>query len=93
MSRMQAQSQISCKPRILKQSANSVETEIVCRGTMEGTGRAQVSWRGDNHYDGSYNFKGSMRGQPHQMSTQYTGDWVKADCGAVKPFKLPPKPR
>ncbi len=83
---------MNCTPRILKQSANSVESEIVCRGAMEGTGRSQVSWRGNDHYEESYNFKGAMRGQPHQMSTHYTGDWVKADCGTVKPFKFPAMP-
>lgn len=88
-----AQRDVNCTPRILNQTASSATTEIVCHGKMEGTGRSQISWRGNNHYEGSYNFKGSMRGQPQNISTRYTGDWVKADCGAVKPFSAMTKPR
>lgn len=82
---------IKCTPKVLNQTMNSATTEIVCHGTMEGTGRSQISWRGDSHYEGSYSFTGSMHGQPNNMSSTYTGDWVKADCGSVKPFsgKMP----
>ena len=76
----------SCTPRILTQTASSVTTEVTCHGRMEGVGRSQMSWRGDEHYEGNYSFKGSMQGRPQDMSTHYTGDFVKADCGAVKPF-------
>lgn len=99
MSQMQRQNGLTCTTRVISQSASSATSEITCHGTMEGTGRSQMSWRGDSHYDGSYNFKGTMRGQPHSVGTRYTGDWVKADCGSVKPFDprslnakaLPPK--
>jgi hypothetical protein len=80
----------NCTPHVVSQTANSITTDIVCHGTMEGTGRSQISWRGDSHYEGSYEFKGAMHGQPNQISTHYTGDFVKADCGSVKPFKAPP---
>jgi hypothetical protein len=88
--RMRAQHDENCTPHVVSQTANSITTDIVCHGTMEGTGRSQISWRGDSHYEGSYEFKGTMHGQPNQISTHYTGDFVKADCGSVKPFKAPP---
>ena len=53
---------------------------------MEGVGRSQMNWRGNEHYDGSYSFKGTTHGHAQDMSTHFTGDFVKADCGAVKPF-------
>jgi hypothetical protein len=84
--KLAAQHQVNCTPHILSQTATSATTEVVCHGAMEGTGHSQISWRGDNHYDGSYSFKGNMHGQSNDMSTQYSGDWVKSDCGAVKPF-------
>lgn len=82
---------VKCTPHVISQTANSATTEIVCHGTMEGTGRSQITWRGDSHYEGSYSFTGSMHDRPNNMSSTYTGDWVKADCGAVKPFsgKMP----
>jgi hypothetical protein len=100
MTRMQNQHGINCTPHILNETATSATTEVTCHGTMEGTGRSQISWRGDNHYEGSYSFKGSMRDHPQEYSTHYVGDWAKSDCGAVKPFSAkdipahsPPPPR
>jgi hypothetical protein len=78
--------EINCTPKILSQTASSVTTEITCHGTMEGVGRSQMNWRGNEHYEGTYSFKGNMHGHVQDMSTRYTGDFVKADCGAVKPF-------
>ena len=86
MARMQNQHGVNCTPHVVSETATSATTEITCHGTMEGTGRSQISWRGNSHYDGSYSFKGSMRGHPQDMSTKYTGDWASADCGTVKPF-------
>jgi hypothetical protein len=86
MTRMQNQHGITCTPHVISESATSATTEVTCQGTMEGTGRSQISWRGDSHYEGSYSFKGSMRGHPQEYSTHYVGDWAKSDCGAVKAF-------
>lgn len=100
VARMQSQHGVNCTPHVISETATSATTEITCHGTMEGTGRSQISWRGDSHYEGSYSFKGSMRGHPQDMSNKYTGDWAKSDCGAVKPFSpkdipahSPPPPR
>jgi hypothetical protein len=67
-----------------------MKSEVVCHGeNMDGTGHSEINWTGNEHYAGSYSFKGTMHGQPNEMSTTYKGEWVKADCGAVKPFKAP----
>ena len=76
----------NCTTKVLSQTPTSMTAEMTCRGRMEGVGRMQMSWRGNEHYEGTYNFKGMMQGRPHQMNTRYTGDFVKADCGSVKPY-------
>ena len=76
----------SCTSKVLSQTPSAVTAETTCHGRMEGVGRMQMSWRGNEHYEGTYNFKGSMRGRPQEMTSHYTGDFVKADCGAVKPY-------
>lgn len=81
----------SCDTKVLSQSAALTEAQITCHGRMDGVGHVKISWRGTDHYEGTYNFKGTMEGRPQEMSTHYTGDFVKADCGAVRPF-MPPKP-
>lgn len=78
---------VDCTPRVVRETASSVMTEITCHGGMEGVGRAQISWRGDSHYEGDYSFKGAMHGHPNEMSSHYVGEFVKSDCGAVKPFR------
>lgn len=81
----------SCTSKVLSQTPSSVTAETTCHGRMDGVGRMQMSWRGNEHYEGTYNFKGSMEGRPQEMTSHYTGDFVKADCGAVKPYtaKMP----
>jgi hypothetical protein len=78
----------SCTTKLLNQTSTSMTSEVTCHGKMEGVGRAEMSWRGNEHYEGTYSFKGSMEGRPQQISTRYTGDFVKSDCGAVKPAKV-----
>jgi hypothetical protein len=52
---------------------------------MKGHGSMQVSYTGNTHYSGKYAFQGSVEGQTQDMKSSFTGDWVKTDCGAVKP--------
>jgi hypothetical protein len=74
-----------CVSHVTSQTASSMTADMVCKnGEMQGTGHVQVSYSGDEHYSGSYAFKAD--GQPSGISSSFKGDWVKADCGSVKPF-------
>jgi hypothetical protein len=84
--RMQSEHGINCTPHVLSETGASVSTEITCHGEMEGVGHSNVSWRGDSRYEGDYSFKGVMHGHANDISTHFVGEFVKADCGAVKPF-------
>lgn len=77
-----------CKTRLVAQTAQLMRADIVCSGQMKGTGRIEITYRGAEHYAGTYSFKGTSYGSDTSMTTSFTGDWVKADCGAVKPYKL-----
>jgi len=79
----------SCDTKVLTMSPGLMESEITCHGHMNGTGHMKISWRGNEHYEGTYNFKGVMEGQPREMSSRYSGDFVQSDCGSVKPIMLP----
>ncbi|HSS15294.1 MAG TPA: DUF3617 domain-containing protein [Rhizomicrobium sp.] len=78
--------QENCTSKVLSQTSSSVTAETTCHGRMDGVGHMQMSWRGNEHYEGTYSFKGSMSGRPQEMTSHYTGDFVKADCGSVKPY-------
>ena len=77
-----------CTSHIVSQTGTAMTAEMVCNGEMKGTGRMQIVYSTPEHYAGSYNFKGMMQGHAMNTSSSFKGDWVKADCGAVKP-RLP----
>jgi len=77
--------QMNCNTKVLSQSASAMTSQTVCHGVMEGMGHSEISWSGNEHYTGSYSFKGTMHGKPNSVSNSFKGDWVKADCGSVKP--------
>jgi len=81
---------VSCDTKILSQSPGAMHTQVTCKGKVNGVGDMQIAWRGTDHYEGTYSFKGTADGRPQNMNTRYTGDFVKADCGSVKPYGPPP---
>jgi hypothetical protein len=81
---MQSQ-QMKCQNHITSQTGSSLSSESVCKGEAQGTGHLQMSWSSPGHYQGTWSFKGSVDGNPMETNSQFKADWVKADCGAVKP--------
>jgi len=81
---------VSCDTKVLSSTPTAMHTQITCKGRVNGTGDMQMSWRGTDHYEGTYSFKGESGGRPQDMTTHYSGDFVKADCGSVKPYGPPP---
>jgi hypothetical protein len=77
-----------CTSKVVSATASSMTAQMTCNGRMKGTGTMKISYRGNEHYEGSYDFKGTVEGNPTNMSTTFKGDWVKADCGSVKPYAL-----
>jgi len=75
-----------CDTHILRQTASSMAADTICSGKLRGVGHIEVAYGSAEHYTGSYSFKGSVQGRPDNLSTSFRGDWVKADCGAVKPY-------
>ena len=74
-----------CASHIVSQTGTSMTAEMVCNGDMKGTGRMQIAYSSPEHYAGSYSFKGAVHGHDMNTSSSFKGDWVKADCGTVKP--------
>jgi Protein of unknown function (DUF3617) len=81
----------NCTNHVTSKTASSITADMVCTGRMQGTGHLQVIYSTPEHYVGSYNFKGVSEGHPQEMTSNFKGDYVKADCGAVKPFDHHPK--
>lgn len=77
-----------CDTKIVKETAAAMTATMICKGNMRGTGTIQVTYKGETQYAGSYSFKGTSGGRPVDMTTRFRGNWVKADCGNVKPYNL-----
>ena len=77
-----------CASKLVSQTGSAMRANVLCSGQLKGSGSIEVSYQGTEHYNGSYSFKGSSYGRSTTMTTKFKGDWVKADCGNVKPYKL-----
>jgi hypothetical protein len=84
-----------CDTKVVTQTAAVLEAHMTCNGTkkanaisMVGTGTIHIAYRGAEHYTGSYTFRGTTNGAQTNLTTNFKGDWLKADCGKVAPYKL-----
>ena len=77
-----------CNTRLIGQTADFMRATMICKGPLKGTGRIEIYYKGAEHYNGSYSFTGTSYGRPANSKTSFKGDWVKADCGNVKPYRL-----
>lgn len=81
--------ELDCVNRTVSTKGSAMLVESVCHGPLEGVGRAQISWRGNQHFEGRYEFKGSFRGEASRMSSSFSADWAGNDCRGVRPFIAP----
>jgi hypothetical protein len=77
-----------CTTRLLSATATGMTAAMTCNGRLKGSGQMQITYRGAEHYQGKYDFKGQVEGNATAMTTRFKGDWIKTDCGAIKPYKL-----
>ncbi len=79
--------QHDCKVGKQSRSGNSYRTEVVCDGAnMKGTGVIKGTLNGSEKFSSTYDFMGTMRGQPLNQHHESSGKWISADCGNVKPL-------
>ena len=82
------QSATGCTTKVVSATANSMSSQTICNGNMKGTGTMKITYAGDTAYTGAYDFNGTLAGNATRMSTTFSGKWIKADCGSVKPYNL-----
>jgi hypothetical protein len=52
---------------------------------MKGEGKAKGTFTGTDRFTSTYDFKGTMDGQPVNQHHDSSGKWLSAECGNVKP--------
>jgi hypothetical protein len=65
-------------------TGHTFAADMTCTGEMEGQGHVSVSYDSDEHYVGTWTFKGMAHGHSTSMTNTFEGKWVSADCGATK---------
>ena len=74
-----------CTSKLTKNDAKAVTAVMTCTGSMKGTGQLAISYADEQHYAGTYNFKGTTEGKALTLTSSFKAVWAKADCGAVTP--------
>ncbi|HEY4124501.1 MAG TPA: DUF3617 domain-containing protein [Rhizomicrobium sp.] len=75
----------NCKVTGYKVVGHTYTGDMVCTGDFEGTGHVEATYDSSEHYKGSTTMKGTGHGHPVNMHLTFEGQWVSANCGAVKP--------
>jgi hypothetical protein len=69
-----------CSAQNQKSSASGMSADLVCTGAMKGQGAMQLAYADDQHYSGSFSFKGVASGHQVDMKTTIAGEWQAAAC-------------
>jgi hypothetical protein len=77
---------LDCTNRVVSERGGRVVLENICHGPLEGVGRVQLLWQGNQHFDGSYDFKGKFRGNAAWMKSSFSADWQGDSCRGVRLF-------
>lgn len=71
-----------------KRSGDTLTANVQCDGAMKGTGSMDVKLLTAESYTGSMKFTGqSDQGIPLDLTNEFSGKWVSANCGAVEPMQ------
>lgn len=78
--------EMGCQTKNMQQSGNSYSADVVCNSAqMKGEGKVKGMFSGDTAFSSTYDFKGTMHGQPVNQHHENSGKWLAADCGNVPP--------
>jgi hypothetical protein len=81
------QNEAGCQTRNYQQNGTGYTLDIVCNGLMKGEGHARGTFSGGERFTSTYDFKGTMQGQPVNQHQDTSGKFLSADCGSVKPIE------
>jgi hypothetical protein len=77
---------LDCTNRVVSFRGTRMVLESLCYGPLQGVGRYDIEWRGNDHFDGTYEFKGRFRGDPTRMSSSFSADWQGDNCRGVRTY-------
>jgi hypothetical protein len=77
-----------CEAKNYKRSGNAYSVDVICNGKdMKGTGTARGTYLNSQSFTSTYDFKGTVHGQPVNQRHESSGKWLAADCGNIRPME------
>lgn len=83
------QKESGCAIKNQRQNGNVFTMDMVCDGQMNGSGVSTTTFASKKSFNSRTQFSGNVNGLPINDEAISKGQWVSADCGAVKPIALP----
>ncbi|MEP7056839.1 MAG: DUF3617 domain-containing protein [Caldimonas sp.] len=80
-----------CTQQVVQRSAGTMKMKWECAGRNPSSGEGEVTFKSDKAYTGHAVVTSTVKGKPETMTIEQSGQWIAADCGAVKP-RSPAKP-
>lgn len=81
----------NCTQQVLQRSAGTLKMKWECAGRDPSSGEDEVTFKSDKAYTGKGVVTSTVKGKPETMNIEQSGQWLAADCGAIKP-RTPGKP-
>ena len=81
----------NCTQQIVQRNAATMKVKWECTGREPSSGEGEVTFKSDKAYTGRSVVTSTVQGKPEKMTIEQAGQWVAADCGAIKP-RAPARP-
>lgn len=85
------QQEADCRQEVVKRTAASMKVRFTCAGKHPTSGEGEIRFLGPMAYTGVTTVNTTAGGKPERMRMTQSGKWLSADCGKIRPLRLPPK--
>ena len=76
-----------CKQDITQRSGSTMKFKFSCAGQPPTSGEGEITFSSPTSYTSKSVVNTAVEGKPERMTMDQTGQWLSADCGALKPVK------
>lgn len=77
-----------CTQTVQRVNASTVKVAFSCKGTRDeppSSGEGSLQFSSPKTYKGNFVVKTVVENKPEQLQMAQSGQWLSADCGALKP--------
>ena len=75
----------NCTQQVLQRTGGTMKMKWECSGREPSSGEGEFVFKSDKAYAGKAVVTTTVKGKPETMNIEQSGQWVGAECGAIKP--------